>query len=96
MSPPSTFVYADQAIDARVTAYMQGNQSLGEHFAVLKMVDVGLNVDAVATVSYHLVTNNGQDSPTAGYPSEIPPRFLRFDQPGRISGHVGRRLQMVH
>jgi hypothetical protein len=39
VSPPMSFSFADQGLDIRVTAFLQGNNRFGEQYATLELVD---------------------------------------------------------
>lgn len=68
--PPDTFNFESQALDARVTAYMQNDQVFGEKYAVLRIVPPTLDQNAaLVTVSYRLINNRMDNYPMDGYPA---------------------------
>lgn len=71
VSPPVKFSFVDQGIDARVTAYLQGNMMFGEQYATFELVDDFETFPSKRqmTVAYRLVDNRQPNLPIPGFPA---------------------------
>ncbi|NVB82428.1 MAG: hypothetical protein HOV81_28875 [Kofleriaceae bacterium] len=71
VSPPGTFTFESQKLDAHVTAYLQNSQAFGEQYALLRVANDFTDVPGpeLGYVGYRLITNRQADQPVAGYPA---------------------------
>jgi hypothetical protein len=73
VSPSARFMFTNQGLDAKVTAFLESNMMFGEQYAVFR-IDPDFEGtffprDGLALVAYRLVNNSATNTPITGFPA---------------------------